>query len=421
MFYKLYLIVTTVIYCIFIPLARLFKLEGLKERQGKINIKNKKIWIHAASLGEVLAAEAIIRSLNKYKKIPFDDIVISTMTHKGKSLARKVFLGEIDVFLMPVDAYLPVVRTIKKLNPEILILVETEVWPVLIMELYRNNIPVLLINGRLSQKSFRGYHKIKFLFKPVLNKFHKLCMVSEKFKDRIIKLGANPSNVCVLGNIKYSLLKEKAEYTTATDYLQLFSISGDKKVIVCGSIHKDEEAIIIDSYVLVKKSVKESVLIIAPRYIEDLTDIKRKLTEKGLSYKLRTDPVKEGEQPEVIIINTYGELFNIYNIASITFCGGSFIPNEGGHNPIEPAAWGKTVLYGPSMDDFEDAKNMLEKTGGGITVENGNDLAGKLISLLSDKKSLDFHGEQAKKAAELLSEATEKYTDVIFNILKRNN
>ena len=149
MFYKLYLIVTTVIYGIFIPIVRLLNQEGFKEREGKISIKNKKIWIHAASLGEVLAAEAIIKDLNKRKDIPSDDIVVSTMTHKGRSLAMKIFLEKIQVFFMPVDTYLPVMRTIKKLNPEILILVETEIWPVLIMELYRNNIPVLLINGRV--------------------------------------------------------------------------------------------------------------------------------------------------------------------------------------------------------------------------------------------------------------------------------
>ena len=419
MFYKLYITVTSIIYFIFIPFVKLFNLEGFKEREGKINIKNKKIWIHAASLGEILAAEAIINALNKYKDISFDSIVLSTMTSRGKNLAIKIFSEKIQIFFVPIDTYFPVTRTIKKINPEILILIETEIWPVLIMESYRNNIPVLLINGMVSKKSFREYHRIKFLLKPILNKINKLYMVSEKYKDRMIELGANPSDVCALGNIKYGILKEKTENKTDINYLKLFNISSDKKVIVCGSIHRDEEDIIINSYISVKKTVKECVLIIVPRYIEDLTDIKRKLAEKGLSYKLRTDTINEGEHPEVIIINKYGELFDIYSIAAVTICGGSFIPNEGGHNPIEPAAWGKMVLYGPSMDDFEDAKDMLEKTGGGMTVKDGDDLTGKLISLLSDKKSLDFHGEQAKRTVEILSETTEKYTDIIFNVLQK--
>ena len=421
MFYTLYLIITSTIYFIFIPFLKLFNLDGFKERKGKIEIENKDIWIHAASLGEVLAAEAIIKALNKLKGISFDRIAISTMTPKGKNLAKKIFEDQIQVFFVPIDFYFPVARAIKKLKPKILILIETEIWPLLITESYNNNIPVLLLNGRVSKKSFLKYYKIKFLLKPILKKLHKLYMVSEEYKKRIIELGAELYDVHVLGNIKYGLLKEKTENKKDIDYFKLFNISDDKKVIVCGSLHKNEENIIIDTYVSVKSIIKESILIIAPRYIEELTDIKRKLTEKGLSYKLRTENIKEDEFPEVIIIDTYGELFYIYEIATIAVCGGSFIPDEGGHNPMEPAAWGKPVLYGPSMDDFEDAKNMLEKIGGGITVKNKEDLAYRLIDLLSDKESLAFHGDQARKTVEMLSESSEKYADVIFDILQKNN
>jgi len=245
-------------------------------------------------------------------------------------------------------------------------------------------------------------------------------MIREADAERVRRIGAPPERIGVNGNAKYDLLLHQADASFKTKMERLYNLNGDEPVFVAGSTRSTEEKIILNVYEKIIKSFPETILIIAPRHAERASHIKDLAQERGFSCLLRTDlDNKDRLRTEpVVIVDTIGELQATYSIASIVFCGGSLEP-LGGQNILEPAVWGKPVLYGPSMEDFLDAKELLDKTGGGIQVKDGQDLAEKAIYYLTHPHEADSIGKAAKKAVMSNKGAADKHAAVIHRLLSQ--
>ena len=396
--------------------------KNLKERLGYIPSDllyipsgSPRIWIHAASLGEIKVADSIVNALRRI--LPACSVIVSTVTEHGRELATETFGDEIPVVYAPVDFIGSVRKALFRANPDILIFLETEIWPAWITEAHRMGIKTALINGRISVRSIRGYLKFQPFFCKVLSNVDAFSMISAGDSTRIRLMGADPHKIEINGNAKYDLLVSLADPAMATQMQKIMSLKTTSPVFVAGSTRGGEEAMVLDAYERIVKEFPDTVLIIAPRHIERTAEISSLLERRGFRYQLRSeiDGGAAKRTESVVIINTFGELFKIYSIATVVFCGASLVP-LGGQNPLEAAVWGKVVFYGPSMEDFLDAKAMLEEVGAGISVSSPEMLAEKVIWFLRHPESLKSYSSLAREAVMRSQNAADKHAKVIAGL-----
>jgi 3-deoxy-D-manno-octulosonic-acid transferase len=375
-----------------------------------------RIWIHAASVGEVNGAVAIIESLKRL--IPDCAIILSTTTKHGQSWARERFGKEATCVYAPLDFIVSVRKALLTIRPDILVCLETEIWPNWLLAARRMGTKVALVNGRISGKSIKGYLKIRFLIQEALDQIETFSMIREEDARRLMMLGVPKKKIEINGNAKFDLLLQQAVPSLKRKNEKIYNLKGNESVLVAGSTRGSEHEIIVNIYEKILQILPETLLIIAPRHVEKIQHIIDSVKAKGLSYQLKT----EIDNPEcsrtatVVIINTIGDLPSTYSIASIVFCGGSLEP-LGGQNILEAAVWGKPVFYGPSMEDFLDAKALLDKTGGGIQVKDDRELADKMLYYLTHPDEAEAVGKLAKKAVMLNKGAAEKHAAVIFRLI----
>ncbi|MEE8399535.1 MAG: glycosyltransferase N-terminal domain-containing protein, partial [Desulfobacterales bacterium] len=257
------------------------------------------------------------------------------------------------------------------------------------------------------------------LIKEALDHVDRFSMIQEADATRIQRLGASKDRIEVNGNAKYDLLLTQASVSLKEEIEAQLCLRRNQPVFLAGSTRGAEDRIILEVYQKIRQSIPEALLIIAPRHISKTPDIEKSVREKGFEYQLRTQIGEPGvnRTAPVLIINTIGELQALYSVASLVFCGGSLEP-LGGQNVLEAAVWGKPVLYGPSMTDFLDAKSLLEKTGGGIQIKDGADLAEKAIYYLSNPPEAERVGRLAKKAVLSNTGAADKHAAVIWELLR---
>ncbi|HLA00006.1 MAG TPA: 3-deoxy-D-manno-octulosonic acid transferase [Thermodesulfovibrionales bacterium] len=318
------------------------------------------IWVHAVSVGEVMAALPLLKKLRE--KYPSKNITLSTITDSGQKVGREGAPEGTSVVYLPFDIPFILRTVLRRFKPELLITIETELWPNIFKIFKENRIPVILLNGRISGNSFKGYRKIFFFMKGVLAHVDLFCMQSELDAERIRSLGVERDRIKVLGNFKFdtkppSAIPEWAE-----------RISGP--VLIAGSTHEGEEELIISVYRELKKDFFDLNLIIAPRHPERFQGVEDLLRSKGISFikrsefrtsNLITPPLEKVggggfSEPqflkgEIILLDTVGELSTIYGIADIAIIGKSY-KGYGGQNPLEPAYWGKAIVCGPHMENF---------------------------------------------------------------------
>ncbi len=377
-----------------------------------------RIWIHAVSLGEVKVAAAIINAL---RHIRHDcSIVVSTTTESGRNMAQETFGTEIPVVYAPIDFVGSVGIALSRIRPDVMVFLETELWPSWLRQAHRMGIKTVLINGRISLKSIDGYLRFRFFFREVLKNFDAFSMITDGDAGRIESMGANPKKIEINGNAKYDLLASTVEPAAEAEIRGVLNLNAMDRVFVAGSTRKGEETMIFDAYEKILKDFPDTILLIAPRHIERSPEIGAMIESRGFEYQLRTD-FGEGakrRKKQVVVLNTFGELFNVYSIGTIVFSGGSLVP-LGGQNPLEPAIWGKAVFYGPHMENFLDAKAILEDADAGVEVENPEDLADKAIRLLRLPEELRAIGERAKEAVLKNEGAAEKHARVIAKLLSR--
>ena len=379
-----------------------------------------RIWIHAASLGEVKVAASIVEALKLM--LPGCSIVISTITEHGRKLASETFREGIPIIYAPIDFVGSVRKTLSTVRPDILVFLETEIWPGWLFEARRMGIRTALINGRISLRSIGRYLKFRSFFREVLRNFDVFSMIRQEDAARIRAMGADPKKIEVNGNAKYDLLENTVDPNVGAEMRKNLNLKTSHRVLVAGSTRNGEEAIVLDAYDKILNEFPETILIIAPRHIERTPAIGALVEERGLGYQLWTDLDKDKaiRTEQVVIVNTFGELFKIYSVGTIVFCGASLVP-LGGQNPLEPAVWGKPVFYGPSMENFLDAKTMLETVKAGVLVTGSKELAEKAVWFLGHPEELKKYCKRARMAVLENKGAGKKHAQVIMRLLRERS
>ncbi|MDI6785736.1 MAG: 3-deoxy-D-manno-octulosonic acid transferase [bacterium] len=353
------------------------------------------IWIHAVSVGEVLASYPIIKEVKK--EFPKKKIILSVWTNTGFEVALKKVDGIEFLFYFPFDIYWIIKKVLNKINPYLIIILETEIWPNFLHLANKMNIPVILANGRISQKSFVRYKMIpKYFAKEVLNKHSLFCMQSEKEVKSIIYLGARHNKVKICGNSKFDQVYPQYEKEEKKKLLESLYLSTSNKIIVAGSTHKGEEEILLESFNILKKDFPDLRLIIAPRHLNRVERIESILIKKNISYFKYTQRSKK--EVDVIILDTIGELIKFYHIATLVIMGGSFVP-AGGHNIIEPAFIKKPIIFGPFMENFADIMELFKDKKACIQVGNKVSLVDVISDLLLNKDKRKRLGLNAYKVS----------------------
>ncbi len=395
-------------------------IQKLGGRQAEIlaGLKNgPRVWIHAVSVGEVTAAAPITASLKM--KRPDVEIIFSTSTETGREMARK-FIKEAKAFIyFPLDI-LPIVnKVIKMAGPDVFVLVETELWPNFLRACKTRGIKTLMVNGRISPRSYRRYRLTRFFWKGVLNDLDAAGMISGIDSERLEDIGMNPAKIKVLGNAKYDGLASMVSPALREEITRRFNARECEKFFVAGSTHEGEEKIIINVYKEIIKLYPDFKLIIVPRHIERTNDVLNLLDYAGFKDVITLKDINKGKprkDERIIIVDVIGELFKVYSLSTIVYCGGSLVP-KGGQNILEAAAWGKVIFYGPSMEDFSQERTLLEEVGCGITIRNENELLQRIIQMLAHPEELASRGERGKAVVLANIGASAAYADMIKDFL----
>ncbi|MBL7157112.1 MAG: 3-deoxy-D-manno-octulosonic acid transferase [Candidatus Omnitrophica bacterium] len=378
--------------------------RDFRERFGKLpslfkEISSRRpIWVHAVSVGEVLAAKNFVEMLST--KFPDRKIVLSTTTKTGNTVARKILKGDILKFYFPLDFSFVVKRVVNTINPSILIIMETEVWPNLILELSRRKIPIMLINGRISDRSFKGYRKITFFFNKIIKKMSCFCMQTKIDAERIKTLGAPETSVRVTGNMKFDVEASKDSGRRHEVNKSDLGITESDELIIAGSTHGGEEEIVLETYNKLTRKFTNLRILIAPRHIDRVGTIKRLVEQKGfegvLLSRFRKGPKKSVSKKAVLILDTLGELSQLYSLATIVFMGGSLV-KRGGHNIVEPAMFGTPIVFGPYMHNFRDMARLFLEREAAMKVKDRDELLETLETLLRDENKRNVLGRNAKE------------------------
>jgi 3-deoxy-D-manno-octulosonic-acid transferase len=376
-----------------------------------------RIWVHAVSVGEVTAAAPIIASLRAH--MPAACIILSTTTETGQEMARRIITTASAFIYYPLDFSFAVRRAIDAVRPDIFILTETELWPNFIRHCRRQNVKIFMANGRLSPRSFRKYKFTRFFWKGILNVLDGVGAISAVDAERFRILGAPPDRLHVLGNAKYDSLATKASSALREEIGLRLNIGTKEQVLVAGSTHEGEETIIFSVYGELLKVYPSSKLIIVPRHIERAREVLALARETGFEDAIMMTEIAGGRKrrdERVTIVDVIGELFRVYSLATVVFCGGSLVP-KGGQNIVEAAAWGKVIFYGPFMDDFLEERDSLESAGAGITVRDGKELLEGILKILADPDALARRGEEGRRIAAANMGASGRYAEYIKDLL----
>lgn len=369
------------------------------------------IWIHAVSVGEVIAAVPLIKKIKE--RHPAAEVIVSTVTDTGQKVAGERICDIAKIVYVPFDLPFAINNALKKFKPSLFIIMETELWPNIIKILGRSGVPVLLMNGRISEKSFGGYKKLRFFINEALKNISVFCMQNELYTERIMELGAEPDKIKVIGNFKFDTKPSSTvPEWTAILKSQESKISSQKFTIIAGSTHRTEEDLILEAYIKLKKDFPELNLIIAPRHPERFREVEELIKKKGIKYLKRSDVTGHGSQVTgvVVLLDVIGELASVYGACEVAIMGGSFI-KHGGQNLLEPAYWGKAIVCGPHMENFPFIEEFYKK-GGAIRADNEN-LYQTVKELLNSQEKILSMGKIAKELYEKNAGATDRAIETI--------
>ena len=374
------------------------------------------IWVHAVSLGEVVAAVPLVRMLHarhaEYR------LIVTTVTETGREAVEQRLAGVAEHRYVPLDFPWVVSSVVKKLRPALFICVETELWPNVMRILSRRGVPVVLVNGRLSSQSYRGYRLIRPLMKQMLACVTSCLMQSPRDAERITNLGAPADRVVCTGNIKFDQPVPHIEQTDA-DGLRNLLLTGDEELFVAGSTHPGEEEQLLACYRTLLQHYPGLVLLLAPRHIERAAQVEAVAIAHGFTV-VRRSLLPSGcvptKGPRVVILDTRGELATMYRYAVATFVGGTFVP-IGGHNLLEPAIWGKPVFFGPYTDHCAEIAGLLLRAEGGRQARDGAALAAHVAAVLNDRSALERMGHAARRVVLENRGALERTVEVITRLL----
>jgi 3-deoxy-D-manno-octulosonic-acid transferase len=373
-------------------------LRTFRERMGRLPVYlnvdgDRSIWVHAVSVGEVLAARPLIGELKA--RFPGLRVFLSTTTMSGNSVAQKSVRGIDGLFYAPFDWPLPVRKALSTLNPALLLLIETEIWPNLIHEARRRGTRVAIVNGRISPRSFAGYRRFRGLLRRVLSEVDLFLMQGDAHAERIREMGAPADRVRVTGNLKFDAV-EPPRTPERLARLILPEARRGHPLWVAGSTVLGEEELVLEAFHRVRERIPETGLLLAPRHPERFAQVPALIEAAGFRCLLRS-LLEPGawRDGEVVLLDTMGELSQVYPLATVVFVGGSLVP-AGGHNILEPAVAGKPVLVGPHMENFKEIADQFRSEAAVIQVESADELAREVLSLLTDEVRRRSVGERAR-------------------------
>ena len=373
------------------------------------------ILIHAVSVGEAIAARPLLKALRS--RYPSHAIVMTNMTETGRTTAAG--FPEVDLCLyFPFD-FLPSVRAmLNSVKPRIIIIMETEIWPNFSREAARINVPIVLANGRISDRSFNRYLKFSWFFRPALRCFSSVCMQSEVGRKRIVAIGANPDTTRVTGNLKYDIISGMINDEERCRLRKQYSVSNDCCVITAGSTHDGEEQHVIRAYKELSAVISNLLLVLVPRHPERSAEIEAQLDNAGLRFQKRTAITDDHllQSGEVLLVDTVGEMMNLYALSDIAYVGGSLVP-VGGHNLLEPASVGVPTVFGPHMANFLEIKALVLQYGAGIQIHTPEELTDSFRALITSIELRTVLGQNGLKLMRDNGGATERHMDVIVRYL----
>ncbi len=428
----MYFLYTAASLVLFVAFAPYFAYQALRYRKYVANLRQRfgylpvsfnvdgepSIWIHAVSVGETLTARALAGDLKR--RYPTLRLFVSTTTIAGQQVASREMAEADAVFYFPLDLPHIVNRTLRLVNPRLFVVMETEIWPNLLRACRRAGVKTVMANGRISNRSYPRYRMVRRLFRQVLSDIDRFCMQSRESADRVIDLGADPAHVIVTGNLKFDSLKAAAGLAPDRGMpraLRFFRFSDPRPVVIAGSTMRGEEVTVLRAFARARADAPRALLILAPRHPERFGEVERLAREEGFR-TVRRSALTIDEEPaaDVVVLDTIGELAELYRLATIAFVGGSLVPS-GGHNILEPAVFGRPILFGPHMENFQEIAAAFLEAGAALQVGGEWELEAALRDLLNDPARRAALGRSAQAIVETNHGARERTLAAIADLL----
>ncbi len=371
--------------------------------------ENGAIWVHAVSVGETLAVAGLVGEI--MLRFPGQPVYLSHVTPAGRAVGEARVPGVAGRFYLPLDWKWAARRVFDRLGPRLLIIAETELWPNLLAVARQRGTAVVLVNARLSERSFTGYRRFSFLFRHALAAIDAVFAQTEQDADRFRQLGVPPEKVCVAGNLKFDAKPPQlGEFPRLAR--RALGQAGRGPVLVAGSTMAGEEPLVLQAWERIRERFPSAMLILAPRHPQRFDEVTRLLGNRGCRFVRRTDldPLNPGlrfAEAEIVLLDTLGELAGVFELADAAFVGGSLVPT-GGHNVLEPAFWAKPVLFGRHMHHFRDIAEQFLAEGAAFQVQDADELARRASELFADVRLREQMGSRAKRLLEKGSGATKR-------------
>ena len=377
------------------------------------------IWIHAVSVGETMTVRALIADLRR--RYPHLRIFLSTTTMAGQQVARRNVQDVDAVFYLPLDLSFIVRRTLRLVKPRLFVMMETEIWPNLLRQCKRMGVATVMVNGRISSRSYPRYKIARPFFRRVLADVDRFCMQTEESARRVIDIGADPATVVVTGSLKFDSLDMPGVTTLEgrgqNRVLRYFRMNSGRPVIVAGSTMREEEQMVLQVFRRIKAGTANPLLVIAPRHPERFAEVAQLARDQAFVTVKRSDlPIDAEPRADVVVLDTIGELAQVYQIATAVFVGGSLV-DTGGHNILEPAVFGKPIVFGPHMQNFKEIADAFIAQDAAVQVTNVRELEEALLALLTDPVRRARLGAAARALVESNRGAKDKCLAIIAQLL----
>jgi 3-deoxy-D-manno-octulosonic-acid transferase len=427
--YTLYSLLSVVVFAVVSPYfvyqaLRYKKYIGtLRQRLGFLPITfnldhEESIWIHAVSVGEALTARALASDLKA--RYPRLRLFVSTTTIAGQQVARRSLPDADAVFYFPFDWTFIVKRTLNLVRPRLFVMMETEIWPNLLRLCRKRGIRTVVINGRISSRSYPRYRLVRPFFRRVLADVDRFCMQSDESARRLVDLGGDPARITVTGSLKFDSLEippATAHGKPRDRVLRFFRLSPNRTVVVAGSTMKGEEPALLHAFSRIKSTMPSALLVLAPRAPERFGEVEHLALDAGFVTTRRSAlPIDAEPRADVVVLDSIGELAQLYQLATAVFVGGS-LADHGGHNILEPAIFGKPIVFGPHMQNFKEIADAFLANDAALQVHSERELDDVLLTLVSDPVRRAGLGAAARALVEANRGAKTKTLDVITNLM----
>jgi 3-deoxy-D-manno-octulosonic-acid transferase len=398
--------------------------QGLAEKLlGRVDFRadgRPVVWFHAVSVGEVIQLQKVVDEFRRRTREEFQ-IVVSTSTDTGWELVQKRF-ADCQKTWFPLDFSWAVSQAIRRLRPAQVVLMELELWPNFLAECHRLDVPVSIVNARMSERSHRGYCRIRFLLKPLFTRLALVAAQSQTYADRLISLGASEQRTVVTGSIKFDGVETSRTNSKTENLRRIFGLKSGETVFVAGSTQEPEEQLALETWLQLRGQHSQLRLILVPRHRERFDEVASLVTSRNLPL-LRRSSVQDSSQQyaetdnkPIILLDTIGELSACWGLADVAFVGGSF-GNRGGQNMMEPAAYGAGVLFGPNTWNFRDIVERFREADGCVQLQSSHQLTSTVDELLNDPARRQQLGRNAQKAVLQQQGATARTAELLHEVL----